>query len=295
MTGLLTSRIVVGGVRTRSLETRGAGPTILLLHGFSDSADTWRPLLAELADRGRQAVAVDLPGFGEAGPLERAPVLPQLDEFTAALVEQVGGPVVLVGNSMGGLTVLRAAEKGLPAVAAYAALSPAGLGFHRSFDRMDEVLARLRPLLKVAYRAPVPAPVVRAYACAFYRLRLARNAVDPTLARRYGSHFGGMADFRRFGALGRRLSDEIKADPPDLRRAVEPVLLIWGAEDHICDVRPAAAAAAKLDAVRLEILAGCGHSAQIQRPDRVADLLTTLSWEPKPPPTSVSRPGVCRR
>ncbi|WP_181778806.1 alpha/beta fold hydrolase [Pseudonocardia pini] len=292
MTGLLTRQLVVGGVRTRSLETRGTGPTIVLLHGFSDSADTWRPLLAELGRRGRQAVAVDMPGFGEGGPLERAPLLPQLDDFTAALVDHVGGPVVLAGNSMGGLTVLRAAEKGLPAVEAYAALSPAGLGFHRSFDRMDDALARLRPLLKVAYRAPVPAPVVRAYACAFYRLRLARGAVDPTLARRYGSHFGGMADFRRFGALGRRLSDEIKAGPPDLRRLVEPVLLIWGAEDHICDVRPAAAAAADLHTVRLEILTGCGHSAQIQRPDRVADLLLALSGEPATPPSPASRPGA---
>ncbi|MEU7812035.1 alpha/beta hydrolase [Pseudonocardia sp. NPDC049154] len=286
---------IVGGVRTRLLTVDGEGPTFLLLHGFSDSADTWRPLLGELARRRRRAVAVDLPGFGRAGPLGRGPVLPQLDAFLAALVEREPGPVVPVGNSMGGLTVLRSA--GLP-IAARVAVSPAGFGFLPSFDRVDDLLTRLLPVLRVAYRAPVPAPIVRAYAAAFYRFRLAKGAADPTLALRYGSHFGGMADFRRYGAIGRQLSAEIKANPLDVRRLTEPLLMIWGAEDHICDSRPVAAAIADLPNARLELLENCGHSAQIQRPDRVADLMEELveSLADAPPLRVLPRPaGGCTR
>jgi pimeloyl-ACP methyl ester carboxylesterase len=29
------------GVRTRALEIEGAGPPVVLLHGYADSADTW--------------------------------------------------------------------------------------------------------------------------------------------------------------------------------------------------------------------------------------------------------------
>ena len=56
---------------TRALEveaerTKAAWPPVVLLHGWSDSADTWRALLAALADRGHRAIALDMPGFGGA-------------------------------------------------------------------------------------------------------------------------------------------------------------------------------------------------------------------------------------
>ena len=38
-------RIAAAGHLTRALEVTGNGPGIVLLHGWSDSADTWRPLL----------------------------------------------------------------------------------------------------------------------------------------------------------------------------------------------------------------------------------------------------------
>ena len=71
MESVLEHRIEAAGHRTRALEVAGNGPGIVLLHGWSDSADTWRPLLAQLGSRGRRAIAVDLPGFGEATRLQR--------------------------------------------------------------------------------------------------------------------------------------------------------------------------------------------------------------------------------
>src|SRR3954449_220268 len=59
-------RLELSAHTTRALELDGDGPGIVLLHGWGDSADTWRPLLAELAASGRRAIAVDLPGFGHA-------------------------------------------------------------------------------------------------------------------------------------------------------------------------------------------------------------------------------------
>ncbi len=106
----------VAGHRTRVLELADAGPGFVLLHGWGDSADTWRPLLAELAGRGRRAIAVDLPGFGHASRLAPGAILPQLDDFAAALVLEWGGgePVVVAGNSLGGAVALRLALESPP-------------------------------------------------------------------------------------------------------------------------------------------------------------------------------------
>src|SRR5512132_2296427 len=101
------------GFDTRVLELEGDGPGLVLLHGWGDSADTWRPLLAELGARDRRAIAVDLPGFGTASRLGSGAMLPQLDAFAAELVRQSaeGEDVVVVGNSLGGVTALRLAER----------------------------------------------------------------------------------------------------------------------------------------------------------------------------------------
>src|SRR3954449_11746921 len=108
MKSVVEHRIEIAGHATRALEVDGGGPGIVLLHGWGDSADTWRPLLGQLGARGRRAIAVDLPGFGEAPRLHDGAVLPQLDAFAADLVESWAGkePVVVAGTSLGGCVAL---------------------------------------------------------------------------------------------------------------------------------------------------------------------------------------------
>src|SRR3954452_2896159 len=81
---LVEYELELGGYATRALELEGEGPPLLLLHGFADSADTWRLVLDRLARRDRRALAVDLPGFATAAPLGQGSVLAQLDAFVAA-------------------------------------------------------------------------------------------------------------------------------------------------------------------------------------------------------------------
>ena len=91
MESVLEHRIEAAGHRTRALEVAGNGPGIVLLHGWSDSADTWRPLLAQLGSRGRRAIAVDLPGFGEATRLHDGAVLPAAGRLRRRPRRALGG------------------------------------------------------------------------------------------------------------------------------------------------------------------------------------------------------------
>ena len=273
----------IDGVRTRVLEVDGDGPTILLLHGFSDSADSFRPLLAELSARSRRAVAVDLPGAGHASPLGR-PALTSLDRFAAGFVRAFAGDdgAVLVGNSLGGLVALRAAARPELPVVAVAGLGPAGLAYHRRLASVTRLASVLDPILVVLECIPVPTPLLRRAAQTLYMRRLARGRGDESLGRLYASHVRGRRHFTRIRRDLVALSRDGTLLGPDILGAIAvPVLLVWGDEDRLADV---AGAPTLLDAVagaRLVVLDDCGHCPQVEHPVAVAQLLSEL---PTPEP-----------
>jgi pimeloyl-ACP methyl ester carboxylesterase len=85
--------------------------TFVLVHGAFHGAWCWTKLVPELAARGHRAVALDLPGQG-ADPTPLAEVtLAGNVEAVARVVAAEAGPVVLVGHSMGGVTIASVAER----------------------------------------------------------------------------------------------------------------------------------------------------------------------------------------
>ncbi|WP_194922132.1 alpha/beta fold hydrolase, partial [Catenulispora rubra] len=87
----------------------GPAPDLVLLHGFSDAADCWTPLLPGLAGLGG-TLAIDARGHG-ASALPRGPVgpAPQAADVAAALEPVTTGPAVIVGHSMGAVTAAQLA------------------------------------------------------------------------------------------------------------------------------------------------------------------------------------------
>jgi pimeloyl-ACP methyl ester carboxylesterase len=98
------------GARIRVVE-RGEGPAVVLLHGAGLSADLWAYQFHDLADR-RHLVAFDLRGHGdsEAGG-DGMTVAAMADDLAAVLEALDVRRALLVGHSMGGMTVLRFARK----------------------------------------------------------------------------------------------------------------------------------------------------------------------------------------
>lgn len=68
----------VDGIKIHYL-TAGHGPTVILLHGYTQTSRMWRPLIPKLTDR-FTVIAPDLPGIGDSD-------IPQdgLDMKTAAI------------------------------------------------------------------------------------------------------------------------------------------------------------------------------------------------------------------
>jgi pimeloyl-ACP methyl ester carboxylesterase len=262
------------GFFTRVLELEGSGPGLVLLHGWGDSADTWRPLLALLAERERRAIAVDLPGYAHADPVGVGPVLPQLDAFAAELAQSwgEGEPVVLCGNSLGALVALRVAAAGLGRLAGIVPIAPAGLDMPRWFD-----LVQRDPLVRRLLALPVPLPpaVMRTAVSTVYR-RLAFSgpaAADPALVASFAGHHAGRAQVARLLDSGRRLLPELQVPPERLAAIACPVLLVWGTRDRMVPHAGARVLLDSLDGTEVVMLDGVGHCPQLEATDRLAELL----------------------
>jgi pimeloyl-ACP methyl ester carboxylesterase len=195
MQPLFEHGLTFSGFSTRVLELEGEGPPLVLFHGFSDSADTWRATMALLGRHDRRAVAVDLPGFGRASQLKPGKMLPQLDRFAEAVLRYAApeGGAVAVGNSLGGCVALRLAERDDLDLAGIVPVAPAGLEMAR-WLRIIEA----HPLIQGILRSPVrvPEPVLRTTVAEVYK-RIAFHrpgSVDGKAIRAFTSHFADPRD-----------------------------------------------------------------------------------------------------
>jgi pimeloyl-ACP methyl ester carboxylesterase len=126
---IMAMTIVHQGIKL-AYEDRGAGkPAFVFVHGWTCNRSFFAPQAAYFARRHR-VVSVDRRGHGESdkpqGPYTRA----QDAEDIAYVIEQLGlGPVVAVGHSQGGLTVLQLAVDYPDRVAAIVMVDPAPFVF----------------------------------------------------------------------------------------------------------------------------------------------------------------------
>src|SRR5450759_1234702 len=101
------------------------GPLLVMVHGLGGSLVNWAALAPLLTDTCR-VLALDLLGFGhtQAGTHSTSVTANQhmLQRF---LSEVAGGPVILVGNSMGGLITILQATQHPESVTAVVLIDPA--------------------------------------------------------------------------------------------------------------------------------------------------------------------------
>ena len=100
-----TGYVVTSGIRLFYL-SEGAGPLVLLCHGFPEHSYSWRHQLTPLAEAGFRAVALDLPGYGRS---DKPDVTYDGDWVCSSLAGAITGlgasQAVMVGHDWGGLLV----------------------------------------------------------------------------------------------------------------------------------------------------------------------------------------------
>jgi 2-succinyl-6-hydroxy-2,4-cyclohexadiene-1-carboxylate synthase len=233
-------------------------PALILLHGFTQTRQSWRLTIRELAGRYR-ALAPDLPGHGSAA--QRTASFAACTAYIRALAPAT--PFTLAGYSMGGRIALHAALQlenvnRLILIGASPGIADPAERAERA--RADEALAER--LLTIGIDAfarewgsqPLFAGQPERVAAAAYADRL-RNTPEGLAAALRGLGTGVMEPlWDRLGEL--RI----------------PVTLIVGERD----AKFRAIAERMLELLpdgRLEIIAGAGHAAQLEAPAAVAEAI----------------------
>ncbi len=264
----------------------GSGPLALCLHGFPDSAHTWRHLLPALADSGYRAVAPFLRGYAPTGvPADGRYQTAVLGLDACALHDALGGDgdAVIVGHDWGAMATYVAANHepqrwskvvtmAVPPAGAVAGgfLSYAQLKrswymffFQHAFADMvvpmddlafiDGLWADWSPGYDASEDLPLVKDALRdpanlAAALGYYRATLGGVGVDPAL-------------------------DAVQAKGGEV--TTQPTLYLHGRTDGCMGIDVAAGAGAFLTAPgsRMEVVDDAGHFLHVERPDHVNRLV----------------------
>lgn len=257
-------RACYNGVHTRRLSVSGNGTPIALLHGFADSADTWRGLMAEFEAAGRAAFAVDMPGFGHADPCSPGSIMPQLDAFVDAMLTDAGRPVTLTGNSLGACVSVGAASRRFGNVRGVVAVNEPILASHWLM-RLGR--GRVDPFRPLQLRLPIPKrlhhKMIRAM-CA--RALYADPAqADPAVLHRFAVQASDLPHLRQLLKTARAVALET-ATGYQAERITCPVLVIHGAKDRVIPVHASERLHESVPASSLVVMPNSGHCPQLDDP-----------------------------
>ncbi|WP_235678756.1 alpha/beta fold hydrolase [Mycolicibacterium aubagnense] len=257
------------------LSVSGIGTPVVLLHGYADSADTWRRVLMHMDALGRNAIAVDLPGFGQAEPRRSGPMVPQFDAFVDAVLAEIG-PAILVGNSLGAATAVRAAaRRGAPVQSVVA------LDYPLAAQHWPARLARSLDIPAWFWsglgHVPIPSPVVRSATrwLAPHLLYGPGMRPDPEVMKHWSRTVSRISDVANLARYGFQYAYESAEGHRGMRIAC-PLVIVHGAKDRIIPVHSSCILHQEIPGSDLLILPCSGHCPQLDNPAEVVRIIVQL-------------------
>ena len=262
------------------------GPTIVLLHGWTETIAYWTSVIGELEAGGFRIVAPDLRGHGSSGRAAEGDYsLARFGEDLEAVLEDSvpdGRHAVVVGHSLGAMSIAAWAEHhNVERRVGAAALLNTGVG-----DLIAESL--LFPLPRIAQALN---QTIAVHGFLGSRAPLPRFSTPLShIAIRYAA-FGPKASPAQVAFYERMLV----ATPPDVRadvgiamsemslhhaleRLTVPTLVIAGENDRLTPPSHARRIAEMLPHLhKLVVLDGTGHMGPLERPHEITQELIELS------------------
>jgi 2-succinyl-6-hydroxy-2,4-cyclohexadiene-1-carboxylate synthase len=258
--------IDAGDGLTLHAEKSGDGPPLVLLHGFTGSSATWKPLVPVLS-REHAVVALDMPGHGHSS----APADPgryALSRFANDLARALDSleleKIALLGYSMGGRAALQFATSHADRVAALI-LESTSPGISDPVGRKARVAADLE-LADSIETGGVSAFVERWESLSLWESQQALPESERARlhAQRLENQPVGLANSLRGAGAG--ASEPVTGALPQVRA---PALIIAGSLDAKY-VDLGQLIATSLPNARLSVIDGSGHTVHFEKPKEFA-------------------------
>ena len=265
--------------------SQGPRPPIVFVHGLGGSHLNWCLIGPHLA-AGRRAVALDLRGFGLTPGLPSSSTVQANARLVDLFItEVIGAPVILVGNSMGGLISIMETAANKDVIKGLVLIDPALPSSPQKPDwqvtgqfllyalpglgelAVAKLLASVSPeeavqqLLQLCYAEPSRADPM-----------MIKTEVALTARRRPATPAQALAHARIFLAAARsllRITARRRRYVAMMAGIDIPVLLIGGDADRLVPAAAMRQAAARNPHWESVILAGVGHTPQLEVPEAV--------------------------
>jgi pimeloyl-ACP methyl ester carboxylesterase len=273
----------------------GVEPTLVFVHGFCLDMGTFHFQRRDLGrDGDYRMVFYDQPGHGRSSHLSHGEyTLPMLAQGLHDVIEAVApvGPIVLIGHSMGGMTIMKLAEERPelfgPRIRGVVFISTSAGKLDEINFGMPEVLARFsRQLL------PLISHTGKATGSVIDAARRASSDLAWVLTRKYGfgtkrpnpalvsyvERMNGRTTTEVVARYLRALNSHAGTVALEALRDVS-VLAICGEYDALTPPSHSEEIVRVLPKARLVVVPDTGHVALMERPDIVGEALTSFLEE----------------
>lgn len=252
---------VVNGIEI-GFDDLGAGLPVVFIHAFPLNRTMWAPQVSALVGRCR-CIAVDLRGFGESRVQGPWTVEQYADDVAGVLDHLRVERAVIAGCSLGGYIAFAFWRRHAARVRALV------LADTKATADTDEIRAKRRALIQTA-RNQGSTAVANAQI---------PSLIGPTAREKqpdtYDAVHRMIAQAPAEGIVGALEAMMARPDStPTLPTITVPALVVVGEEDVPTPVEDARDMAVAIPGSRLEIVAGAGHLASLERPATFNHLLT---------------------
>lgn len=285
MNPLAAHRVSVTTADGLSLATTRIGPetadlTVILLHGLMGDRDSWQSQTSHLTSRHSdvRVVAYDQRGHGRSGRgCTRSNTLGQLARDLDAVIDATAasGQIVLIGHSMGAMTILQYLQhqqaRNIDRIAGVGLIAPAVADITRyGLGRMlaTPLLAKACAL---ASRIPASGKAIRTTVV---------RAMAPTWrpVTKTASTLAALIDAPQLPILAGFLESISRFDGTAAFRTLSgtPTLVMCGTRDLVTPRRHSAAICAAVPAAKFVVVPDAGHMLMLERPAVINEKLDAL-------------------
>lgn len=270
-------------VRLNFRETPGpaGGERAFFVHGLGGSSTNFTEVATAMSGYLR-GTSIDLPGYGVSDPAPRGDysIETQARCVVASIEATGGGPVHLVGNSMGGLISVYVAARRPDLVRTLTLISPAMPTRRYESGADPRMLLLAVPGIgsilqrKLALGDPYDRAWISTQLCFADPDRAPRFRIDQVaseVAVRQHYPWSMHAFTQSLRAIGATVIARGGRTPWKLAAQIDaPTLVVWGDRDQLVPSGLARRCAGTVRDGRLLMLSGIGHTAQLEAPEQTA-------------------------